>query len=85
MRKPKDNQSVLDWNLIGQVIQEIVELQQKKMLACGQQIIPSLTADDAMQPNDFLELETNPLFRYEEGVLTGIQTVQMALQALKVD
>ena len=73
----------LDWSLIEQTIQEIVALQQKKMLACGQQIIPALTLDDAMQPNDFLELENNALFRYEEGLLTGIQTVQMALRALK--
>jgi hypothetical protein len=28
-------------------------------------------------------LEFNPHFRYEEGVLAGIQTVQMALWALK--
>jgi hypothetical protein len=82
MEKPEIDRD-LNWGLIEQVIQEIVALQQKKMLACGQQIIPALTLDDAMQPNDFLELENNPLFRYEEGLLTGVQTVQMALRALK--
>lgn len=78
MKTPTPN-----WEAIEQVIHEIIVLQQKKMLAYGQQIIPELTADDALQPNDFLELELNPLFRYEEGVLAGTQTVQMALRALK--
>lgn len=73
--------STLDWNAVQKLISEIVDLQKKKVLSCGRQIIPSLTADDVLQPNDFLELELNPLFRYEEGVLAGIQTMQMALLA----
>ena len=33
-----------------------------------------------MQPNDFPDLENNPLFRYEEGVLEGLLTARMALK-----
>lgn len=75
--------SDIDWNGIEKMVQEIVKLQQQKLLACGQQMIATLTDDDILQPNDFPELELNPLFRYEEGVLAGMQTVQMALQAIK--
>ena len=63
------------------LIAEILEGQQKKVLSCAQRIIPHLTTDDILQPNDFPELENSPEFRYEEGVLEGIHTVQMALWA----
>lgn len=73
----------LNWKLVKTVIQEIAELQKKNMLTCAQRIVPHVTTDDLLQPNDFSNLENNPLFRYEEGVLAGIQTVEMALRALE--
>lgn len=71
-----------DWNAIDQTIVEMIDLQQKKLLACGRQIIPNLTSDDVLQPNDFPILENHPVFRYEEGMLAGFQSMQMALRAL---
>lgn len=73
--------SNLEIEMIEKVIEDIAEMQQKKVLACGQRIVPTLTADDVLQPNDFPALENHPEFRYEEGVLEGIRTVQMALRA----
>jgi hypothetical protein len=66
---------------IDLLIRELVEYHQKQLLKSGRQIISHLTSDDILQPNDFPQLENNPGFRYEEGVLCGIQIVQMALQA----
>lgn len=74
-----------DWEAIEALIEEMALLQRKKLLSCGQQIIPTITDDDILQPNDFNELETHPIFRYEEGLLAGIQSVQMALLALHRD
>ena len=74
-----------NWPSVEAVIQEILEMQHKKTLACGRRIIPALTADDMLQPNDFPLLENHPEFRYEEGVLEGIRTVHMALRALFVN
>ena len=71
------------WKEIDQALQELVAFHQENLLKCGRRIIPHLTSDDMLQPNDFPELEFHPHFRYEEGVLSGIQTVQMALWALK--
>lgn len=73
----------LDWKKIETLLHEIVELQKKNMLANAERIVSQITQDDLLQPNDFPELENNPLFRYEEGVLAGIQTVEMALRALR--
>lgn len=71
------------WIQIEKLLHEMTQHQNSKLLSLGQQMIPSLTADDLLQPNDFTALEFNPHFRYQEGVLAGIQTVQTALLALK--
>ena len=55
--------------------------QQKKMMNLAQEVMPHITADDLLQPNDFPELENHPYFRYEEGVLEGLLTARMAFLA----
>jgi hypothetical protein len=74
-----------EWHLIEETLNQIVEQQQKELLKCGRRIIPNLTTEDILQPNDYIQLENNPHFRFEEGVLAGIQTVHMALIALRKD
>lgn len=69
-------------NDVLKLVQEIRILQEKKLLKLGQKWVPFLTSDDVLQPNDFPELDLNPHFRYEEGTLHGIQSVEMALQCL---
>jgi hypothetical protein len=60
---------------------QMIITQQKKLLECARRIIPSVTTDDILQPNDFPELENHPYFRYEEGLLAGLQSAQMAFRA----
>lgn len=64
-----------------QLFNELVEGQRKKLLAFAQKLIPNVTPDDLLQPNDFPVLEQNPYFRYEEGVLEGLLTARMAYLA----
>jgi len=68
---------------IKKLIDEIIEGQEEKLLKCGRYFVPTLTTEDVLQPNDYPELESNPHFRYEEGVLEGIRTVKTALLAWK--
>lgn len=63
------------------ILDELIEGQLKKVYDCAQQILPNITKDDILQPNDFPELENHPYFRYEEGVLEGLMTTKMALLA----
>lgn len=61
---------------------DLLVLQQKeRVLRCAREIIPHLTQDDVLQPNDFPLLESNSFFRYEEGVLEGLLTARMAYLA----
>lgn len=63
------------------VINDLIEYQQEILLKAAKALVPTVTLDDLLQPNDFPELEKDPYFRYEEGVLAGILTAQAALAA----
>lgn len=75
--------SNLSWDEVDAVLIELVEFHKKELLKSGRRIVPRLTSDDVLQPNDFPELEYNPYFRYDEGVLAGVQAAQTALWVLK--
>ncbi len=60
---------------------ELAKHQEAKALASARRVVPNLTSDDILQPNDFPDLENDPLFRYEEGVLAGILTARAAVLA----
>lgn len=63
------------------LLNQLIEGQQKVLLTLGRRIVPTLTTEDMLQPNDYPQLEHHPEFRYEEGVLAGLMTTQMALRA----
>lgn len=63
------------------VITEIIAQQKKQLRKVAEQFVPNITEEDLLQPNDFEVLEYNPLFRYEEGVLHGMLSIQSALLA----
>ena len=65
-----------------QLLEQLIEGQKKKVFQTAQCILPRITTDDLLQPNDYPELEFHPHFRYEEGILDGMQVVQSALFAL---
>ena len=66
---------------IDALFDEMIELQEKKLLKLASSMIPHVTADDILQPNDYPELENHPFFRYEEGVLKGLYSAKMAVLA----
>ena len=64
-----------------EIFEELIARQQKKIFSCAERLIPRITEDDLLQPNDFPALELNPYFRYEEGILEGLLTARMAYLA----
>ena len=72
-----------DWIQLEKIIKELELYHHLKLMALGREIVPTLTEEDLLQPNDFPNLENNPLFRYEEGLLAGIRTVQTVLNRYK--
>lgn len=63
------------------LFQELIQHQQAVVFRTAMRICPSITEEDLLQPNDFPMLENHPNFRYEEGVLAGLMTAQMAFRA----
>lgn len=68
-----------------EIIESMRTSQEENLLNLGRQFIPNLTKDDLLQPNDFQELENNPHFRYEEGILSGILSLEAAFKAFTKD
>ncbi len=73
----------MSWKEIEGTVQEIIDQQNQKLLTQGRRIIPTLTPEDLLQPNDYPELENHPEFRYEEGILAGMLSIRTALRVLK--
>ncbi len=67
---------------VEELLTELIEQKKDSLLHTGRRIVPTLTPEDLLQPNDYPELENHPHFRYEEGILAGLQ---MALAALRAE
>ena len=71
------------WQAIEQLMAEMTQAQKEQVLKCAKRIVPHVTPEDLLQPNDYPALENHPYFRYEEGMLAGLHSAQMAIWALR--
>jgi hypothetical protein len=62
-------------------LQEMIEFQRKKLLKLARETLPYLTPEDLRNPQDFPELIKDPLFNYEDGLLSGYLAVQIAMRS----
>lgn len=65
------------------LLDELISFQEKKLLNYAAAIVPNITPEDILQPNDYPALENHPFFRYEEGFLKGLHAAKIAILALK--
>ena len=63
------------------IVEEMIKQQKNKMLRIAQRRIPHITQEDLLQPQDYPELEADAEFRFEEGVLIGLESSLAALRA----
>ena len=63
-----------------ELIQELIEHQQAKVLKVAREIVPDATPEDIRNPQDFPDLVADTLFNYEDGILTGYLTLQTTLR-----
>jgi hypothetical protein len=68
------------WDELDAILGAMEDLQATKVIDLARRLRPGLTAEDIRNPHDFPELE-DPDWHYEDGVLTGIQSVRTALRA----
>lgn len=63
------------------LIEAMEENQKQKVIDLARRLKPNLTAEDIRNPHDFPDLD-DPDWHFEDGQLTGIQSVRFALRAL---
>ena len=63
-----------------ELIQELIQHQQSKVLKVAREIVPEATPEDIRNPQDFPKLVADTLFNYEDGILTGYLTLQTAFR-----
>ena len=66
---------------LERALERAVLQQRERLMTMGQAIVPRLTEEDLLQPNDYPALEFHPLFRYEEGILEGMLSALALLRA----
>lgn len=71
----------IHWSELEALIGRMEAHQQGKVLELARRLRPGLTQEDIQNPHDFPELADTD-WHYEDGVLTGIQSVASALRAL---
>ncbi len=62
------------------ILDQMVELQEKKVLKVACDVHPNLTPEDIRNPQDFPDLYLDPVFNYEDGILTGYLSARTAFR-----
>ena len=70
------------WDDVERLVCGMEELQRKKVFELARRLKPGLTDEDLRNPHDFPELNDRD-WHYEDGILTGIQSVMTSLRALR--
>ena len=71
-----------DWlSIIERLLTQMIEQQHAKLLQLARDLVPQLTPEDLRNPQDFPALVRDPLFNYEDGLLTGLRSAHTALRA----
>lgn len=76
MTQPKH----LSSDVFEKTLEQMIQLQKKKVMQVAEDLVPNITPEDLRNPQDFPTLYQDALFNYEDGILTGYLSVQVALR-----
>jgi len=63
------------------LFESMITAQRAKVLRIAREILPQLTPDDVLNPHDFPELNEDAQYNFEDGILSGYISAQMAVRA----
>ena len=66
---------------IDRLFEEMIRLQENKVLEIARTIDPQLTRDDLWNAHDHPKLDKDSYFQYEDGHLAGLMAARVALAA----
>jgi hypothetical protein len=59
----------------------MVAQQRAKVLKLAREAVPNIGPEDVLNPHDFPELKAHPTFEFEDGILAGLVSAQVAVRA----
>lgn len=59
----------------------MIHQQRSKVLRIARELNPAITSDDVLNPHDFPELDADSQYNFEDGILSGYISAQMAVRA----
>ncbi len=65
---------------VDDMLQSMIDLQEKKALSLARRLHPGVTAEDLRNPHDFRALDDSD-YHYEDGMLNGLLAAQSAVRA----
>lgn len=75
---PESAQAAL--TITDALLVKMIEQQREKVLRLARQAVPHISSEDVMNPNDYPELKAHPTFDYEDGILAGLISAQVAIR-----
>ncbi len=72
------------WDEVEQLLVTMETYQVSKVFDLARRLKPGITHEDMRNPHDFPELDDKD-WHFEDGILTGIQTVLSAVRARRRD
>ena len=80
VRTAETGAGVDSWEELEKMLVGMEGLQREKVLELARRLRPNVTAEDIRNPHDFPDLD-DPDWQFEDGVLTGIESVLSAVRA----
>jgi len=65
---------------IDEILEGLIGLQRKKLYQLAEELGVRVTREDILNPHDFPELLKSSRFNFEDGLLAGLLSAQMALR-----
>ena len=73
--------ALLALRVVDGLLEGMIHQQRTKVLRLAREALPHLSSEDVMNPNDYPELKEHPTFDYEDGILSGLISAQVAVRA----
>lgn len=70
---------------LEQLLAGMIRQQERRLHETGRRLVPGLTLDDLLSPDDVPALRADPEFLYEDGQLAGLLSAQAAVRAFLAD
>jgi hypothetical protein len=67
--------------LASQLFERMISQQQAKVLRLAREAVPHITPEELRNPHDFPQLREHPTFEFEDGILSGLISAQVAVNA----